>query len=170
MEIKKFKLFLASDIEKEEAWLTEMSKKGLHLKDYKLFTYVFEEDPNRSYVYQTDFRPQATEDYFQLYEDAGWEYVTDAVNLFHYFRTDASEPNIGKLYTDKESIQESFKRMMTFYLSLFFMLLVAQSGILLTWQGRIIQYIAAALVLIVIVLYVYMLLALRKRVNFYRRK
>lgn len=170
MTIRKFKLFFASDIKKEEKWLTEMSSKGLQLIKYRLFSYVFEENHEASYVYQVDFRPEADDDYFQLYEDAGWEHVTDAVKLFHYFRTDANQSGIRKLYSDKESIQDSYRRMMSFYIALFLMLIVSQSGLFLTWQGLIIQYIAIGIVLPVFILYAYMLIALRNRYNFYRRK
>ncbi|SHF72160.1 DUF2812 domain-containing protein [Ornithinibacillus halophilus] len=170
MTIKKFKIFLASNIEKEEKWLTEMSNKGLHLTKYRLMTYYFEEDPNNSYVYQTDFRPEADEDYFQLYRDAGWEYVDDAVNLFHYFRKDNREQGVKKIYSDKESVKESYSRMMRFYITLFLLVLLTQVGLFATWRGLWVQYLSLGIVLPVVILYVFLLFSLRRRVKFYNKK
>ncbi|WP_047986541.1 DUF2812 domain-containing protein [Ornithinibacillus californiensis] len=119
MTVKKFRLRTAPDIEKEEQWLTEMSRKGLHLQKYRFFTYHFEEDPTKSYKYQIDFRQGPKKDYFQLYKDAGWEHVTESIGTFHYFRTDATRSDVQKIYSDSQSIQDSFVRMRDFYLSLF---------------------------------------------------
>ncbi|MEN2768921.1 DUF2812 domain-containing protein [Ornithinibacillus xuwenensis] len=169
MTKKKFKLFLAYDVEKEEKWLTEMSTKGLHLKKYRLFTYTFEENKEESYIYQVDFRPDAKEDYFRLYEDAGWEHVTGAVNLFHYFRVPTSQQDIQKIYSDKESILESYKRMMSYYLMIFFLCMAGQLALVLSWKGYFVQYLAAGLVLIVIVLYINLFISLKLKINYYRR-
>lgn len=98
MAIRKFRLFLASGLEKEEQWLTAMSAKGLHMTKYKLGFYTFEEDKNKAFVYQIDFQRLATDDYIQLYEDAGWNYVDQSIGLFHYFRTDASNESVPKIY------------------------------------------------------------------------
>ena len=62
MTVKRFKIFLASSVDKEEQWLTDMSRQGFHFKNYGLFTYTFDENPNESYVYQIDFR-DANEEY-----------------------------------------------------------------------------------------------------------
>lgn len=170
MVVRKFRLFLASNVNKEEQWLTEMSRKGLHLVKYEYFTYVFEEDSAKSYVYQIDFRQDAKRDYFQLYEDAGWEYVTNSMSIFHYFRADASEAGLQKLYTDKESIQDSFKRMISFYLLIFVLFLVSQLGLIVSWEGYWIQYIVAGMDVVFIVLYLYLFYAIKKRIDFYRSK
>ncbi|MFS0674820.1 DUF2812 domain-containing protein [Ornithinibacillus sp. 179-J 7C1 HS] len=170
MAIKKFRLSLSFNIEKEEQWLTEMSQKGLHFKKQKFVWYEFEEDPTKSYVYQIDFRQNAKKDYFQLYEDAGWEYVSDSIGIFHYFRTDAANTNVRKLYSDNESIQDSYRRMLGFYLLIFFLFLVSQIGIVVTWKGYWIQYLVVGLDVVVSVLYLYMFYMFNKRINFYRKK
>ncbi|WP_010098396.1 DUF2812 domain-containing protein [Ornithinibacillus scapharcae] len=170
MTVRKFRLFIAPNIDKEEQWITEMSRKGLHLVKYEYFTYVFEEDPTKSYVYQIDFRQEAKRDYFQLYEDAGWEYVTNSMSIFHYFRADSSEASVQKLYTDNESIQDSFKRMISFYLLIFGLFLVSQLGLVVSWKGYLIQYIVAGMDIVFIVLYLYLFYAINKRIDFYRRK
>lgn len=83
MTIKKMKIYLATDIDKEADWLTDMSNKGFHFFKYKHFFYYFEEDKDKSYIYQNDFQEE-NEEYFQLYEDAGWEHVLSYRNKYHY--------------------------------------------------------------------------------------
>ena len=135
MTIKKFKLFLASNIEKEEQWLTEMSRKGLHLNKYRLGTYYFEEDRQKSYVYQIDFR-EADDDYLQFYKDAGWQHVESFIDRFHYFRTEANRDGIKKIYSDRESVKETLQRMMRFYITFFFAMIASQIGLIVTWKGH----------------------------------
>jgi hypothetical protein len=168
MTVRKFKLFLSTNIEKEEQWLTEMSRNGLQLKKYQFFSYVFEEDSTKSYSYQIDFRQEAKKDYFQLYEDAGWERVTDAIGIFHYFRTDTNK-NGRKLYSDNESIQDSYRRMIGFYWLIFILFLVSQMGVFISWEGHLYQYIFAVVDVVIVAIYLYLFYALNKRINFYRR-
>lgn len=172
MTIKKFKFILGSNVDKEEKWLTEMSSKGLHFRKYTLFTYYFDENPNESYIYQTDFR-EPNDEYFQLYEDAGWEYVDSAVVRFHYFRTDASNlKNLKakKIYSDSESVKETYQRMMKFYLLFFFLMIVAQIGLFTTWRGDTLQIIVTAIVLAVILFYLYLFISLKRKINYYSKK
>lgn len=170
MTTRKFKISLSFNIEKEEQWLTEMSQKGLHFQKNKFLWYEFDEDPTKSYVYQIDFRQNAQMDYFKLYEDAGWEYVIGSIGVFHYFRTDAANPSIRKLYSDNESIQDSYKRMISFYLLIFFCFLVSQIGLVVSWSGLWLQYFLIGFDLFVIVLYLYMFYMFNRRINYYRRR
>ncbi|MBS4219881.1 DUF2812 domain-containing protein [Bacillus sp. FJAT-49711] len=167
MTVKKFKLFTPSDVQKEERWLTEMSRKGLHFIKYRLGMYYFEEDPNQSYVYQIDFR-DADADYFQLYKDAGWEQVASFIEKFHYFRMPANQKNIQKIYSDRESVKETFQRMIQFYLTMFVALIACQAGLIATWKGYVFQIIAASLVGIVFILYLYVFFTLKRKIDFYK--
>ncbi|CAM4106476.1 Protein of uncharacterised function (DUF2812) [Lederbergia lenta] len=166
MTIKRFKLFLASSIEKEEEWLTEMSKRGLHFKKYRLFTYYFDENPDESYIYQIDFR-EADDDYFQLYQDAGWQYVDSSIKRFHYFCTKAGTEGSKKIYSDSESVKETLQRMMAFYIAIFFAMITSQIGLIVTWEGWTIQVILAVFIAIVIILYLYMFYTLKRKINYY---
>ncbi|MBS4201841.1 DUF2812 domain-containing protein [Bacillus sp. FJAT-49732] len=167
MTVKKFKLFLASDVEKEEQWLTELSSKGLHLIKYRLGLYYFEEDPNHSYVYQIDFR-DADDDYFQLYKDTGWEHIESFIQKFHYFRTPANKESLKKLYSDRESVKETFQRMVQFYMVIFFAMIVSQLGLILTWKGYVIQIVVASLVAFIFIIYLYLFFALKRKIDFYK--
>ncbi|UJL46441.1 DUF2812 domain-containing protein [Virgibacillus sp. NKC19-16] len=169
MAIRKFRLFLASGVEKEERWLTDMSAKGLHMEKSRLGFYTFEEDESKSYVYQIDFQQGANEDYFQVFKDLGWEPVTGWADMFQYFRTEASQEGIKKIYSDRESVMESYKRMMRVYLFLFFMLILTQLPIWLTWDGHFYQVVVITLSTLVILLYIYMLIALKSKINLYWR-
>ncbi|WP_158234617.1 DUF2812 domain-containing protein [Lentibacillus sediminis] len=169
MAIRKFRLFLASGMGKEERWLTELSAKGLHMEKFKLGLYTFEEDKSKSYVYQIDFQHRTSEDYFQVFEDAGWEHVTGWADMFQYFRTDASRAGVKKIYSDRESVMESYKRMMRVYLFIFSILILSQVPIWLMWDGHFLDVSVTVLSTLVILLYVYMLLALRRKIRFYER-
>ncbi|MBS4196776.1 DUF2812 domain-containing protein [Lederbergia citri] len=167
MTVKKFKFFLASDLEKEEQWLTEMSRNGLHFTKYRLGMYYFEEDPNHSYVYQIDFR-DADEDYFQLYKDSGWENIESFIGKFHYFRMPADQENIKKIYSDRESVKEAFQRMSQFYLIIFIAMIGCQAGLVATWKGYVFQIVAASLVGLVFILYLYVFYTLKRKIDYYK--
>jgi hypothetical protein len=168
MTVKKFRMWLAPDIVKEEEWLTEMSRNGLHLQKYKLFTYHFEEDSTKSYTYQIDFRQGAKNDYFQLYEDAGWEHVTESIGVFHYFRTESTKLDVQKIYSDSHSIQDSYIRMRGFYLLIFILFLVSQLGVFTSWKGWP-QYILIAVDIGIVFVYLHLFYVFNKRINFYRK-
>lgn len=171
MTIKRFRLFLASDVEKEEKWLTEMSSKGFHFYKFRLGMYYFYENPRESYVYQIDFQQDTDEEYFQLYQDADWEHMNSSftpLKLFHYFRTEANRPGIKKLYSDKESVKESYRRMMSLYTTIFCLLIVSQLGMILTWRGHVIQIIILVLAGSALLLYIYLLLTFKRKIDFYR--
>lgn len=93
--IKKFKILLANDIEKEANWLTDMSSKELQFLKYRPFFYHFKIDHDKSYIYQTDFQG-ADEEYFELYKQAGWEHVHTVMEQFHYFRAEKKKLAINE--------------------------------------------------------------------------
>lgn len=159
MTIKKLKVYLATDIDKESAWLTHMSSKGFHFFEYKHFFYYFEEDKTKSYIYQNDFQKD-NENYFNLYTDAGWEHVFSYINKFHYFRTEKSNFNEKKLYTDSESLKGLYHRMLLFYSVVFLGMTFAQIGVILTWSGHLLQKGVIAVYIFVSIIYIYLLISL----------
>lgn len=50
------------------------------------------------------------QEYKDLYEDAGWEYVSSYKGAWHYFRTEWESGDLPKLYTDTESLTEHYKK------------------------------------------------------------
>jgi len=164
--IKKWKLFLAPDIEKEEKWLTEMSDKGLQFVKYKPFVYYFEENPANSYIYQVDFQ-EANDDYFELYKDAGWEYVDSFMDNFHYFRAEKDKIGEQRIYTDPESLKSLYKRMLTFYGILFMVLIVSMLGTFANWKGLLLQKAVVVLLIGVAILYLFLFLSIYKKIKKY---
>ena len=157
--IKKFKLSLAYDIEKEAKWLTELSSKGFHFFKYKFGFYYFEEDHGKSYIYQTDFQ-EANEDYFELYKETGWEHVHTEIAQYHYFRGDKTEIGDKRIYSDPASVKGMYQRMLLFYIIIFISMILSQTGLLLTWNGNVISVLALTLVSAVIMLYIYLFIKL----------
>lgn len=167
--IKKFKLSLANDIEKEAKWLTEMSAKGFHFFKYKWGFYYFEEDHGKSYIYQTDF--QAVDDeYFELYKQTGWEHVHTEISQYHYFRADKNAIGDKRIYSDPASVKGMYRRMLLFYAIIFICMIVSQAGILLTWNGNLFSKFALAFVTAVILLYIYLFIKLILKMKKYENQ
>ncbi len=162
--MKRFKLSLANDIEKEANWLTEMSAKGWHFFKYKWGFYYFKEDKEISYIYQVDFQ-ESTDEYFELYEQVGWEHMHTEVMQFHYFRADASIIGNKRIYSDPASVKGMYKRMFSFYLVIFGCMLVTQIGLLLIWDGNLFSKFVLALVTAVLLLYVYLFIKLMQQMK-----
>ncbi|MDE7120796.1 MAG: DUF2812 domain-containing protein [Oscillospiraceae bacterium] len=108
-EIKKeIKLFLLSDYEKEEAYLTEMHKTGWKLKNVSYGSvYTFEKCKPENVVYRLDFaedKEKDTQSYIAMFHDYGWEYMQD-VNNYSYFRkrTDGLAEEDAEIFSDSES-------------------------------------------------------------------
>lgn len=138
--IKKFKFFTIADYEKEEQYLSEMSKKGSRLKSVTWpGIYTFEVVEPEDYVYRLYLRDAKSEDfnsYIQMFADSGWEYLFEFVN-FSYFRKSEKEANT-EIFSDNESRLEMVKNI--FYtrmlpLLIFFTVIVAPNTIDLFSEG-----------------------------------
>lgn len=164
--MKKFKISLANDLDKEARWLTEMSSKGFQFFKYSWFFYYFVEDHSKSYIYQTDFQ-DATDEYFELYEQAGWEHVHSEMSQFHYFRADRETIGDKRIYSDPASIKGMYKRMLLFYTTIFICMIVAQTGLLLNWENSFLSILAVTIVTAVIVLYIFLFIKLLQKINKY---
>lgn len=108
-EIKKeIKLFLLSDYEKEEAYLTEMHKTGWKLKNVSYGSvYTFEKCEPENVVYRLDFAEDKEKDlscYIAMFGEYGWEYIQD-VNGYSYFRkrTNRLAEEDTEIFSDSES-------------------------------------------------------------------
>ena len=87
--IVKHKWFWAWQDDKEEEWLSDMSKQGLHLSKPGFFgRYEFEQGEPRNYVYRMDFmtgKKDQKDTYLQMFTDAGWEHLGE-FGSWQYFR------------------------------------------------------------------------------------
>ena len=115
----KFKIFLSWEDEKEEAWLESMSLQGWHLSNPGPFgCYTFTAGEPRRYVYRLDFRSDAKlalKDYFQLFEDAGWEYIGN-MGGWHYFRKEVQPGESAEIFTDNSSKIAKYQRYLLYML------------------------------------------------------
>ena len=103
--VNKNKWFWVWQDDKEEAWLSEMDREGLHLEAVSLGRYKFRKSEPGNYVYRLDYqslRSKDKESYLQLFEDAGWEHVGD-MNGWMYFRIQADEGESPEIFSDAES-------------------------------------------------------------------
>jgi hypothetical protein len=100
--------------EAEEAWLSEMSAKGLHLAKPDLFgQYTFTRGKARETIYRLDYRGElqsSLSDYIQLFKDAGWEHV-GVLGGWQYFRRRANPDAPAEIFTDVESKMLKYKRL-----------------------------------------------------------
>lgn len=167
--LKKFNLSMATNIDKEEKWLTEMSAKGFHFYKYSWFFYHFEEDHSKSYVYQADFQ-EADEEYFELYKQAGWEHVHTEIEQYHYFRADKNVIGDKRIYSDPASIKAMYKRMMKFYLTIFIFLMVAQIGTISMWEPTFFSTFTLILITAANILYILLFIMLLQKMKTYEKQ
>jgi hypothetical protein len=169
-KMRKFKWFWAWQDEDEEAWLREMSNQGWHLSGIGFPTvYSFQSGLPENYVYRLDYRSHwkmDKEDYLQLFNDAGWEYVEQMAG-WHYFRQAAQPGEELEIYTDAESKIEKYQRLLAFLAILMLPLFISLINLRTRpyeWASFLLVFIAA-----LFVLYVYAIIKLWLRINQLKR-
>lgn len=118
MKKRVYKLFWAWQDDQENKWLEGMAEEGWKLVKYNLLVYTFEKMEPKKYIYKTDFKSNQNRDlqeYLTLFEDAGWEHVTEYKG-WHYFRTEAAKAKTPDIYSDTDSKIEMFRRLLYFLL------------------------------------------------------
>lgn len=167
--VKKFRLTLAYDLDKESEWLTKMSANGFHFFKYSWGFYYFEEDQSISYIYQTDFQT-ADDEYFDLYAQTGWEHVQTEMGSYHYFRADKNAIGDKRIYSDPASVKGMYQRMLLFYATIFICILVALAGMLLNWKPTFLSALSLGIVSAVVVLYLFLFIQLIQKIVKYNKK
>jgi len=116
--IRKRKLFFSWQDEKQEAWLGEMSRLGMHLKEPGFFgSFLFVKGPAREYSYRLDYNQnKQPDDYIQLIQDAGWEYL-GTHGGWHYWRKETQGGQNPELFTDPESKIQKYQRLFAGYVT-----------------------------------------------------
>ena len=113
--ITKTKWFWAQQDEKEEAWLSEMAKQGLHLDNVPFpGNYHFKNSKAANFVYQLDYQALKTKDKdscLQLFSDAGWEQIGEMVGWM-YFRYKVTQGEVPEVYSNLESKIGKYERVM----------------------------------------------------------
>jgi hypothetical protein len=110
----KFKWGFTWNFVKLEKWMSDLSKKGIHVSKPGFFWNKVTRDPSKQYIYRMDFQPDAfgkekLTEYISLFADGEWEYIGSVGPLWHYFRKNSLSNEPFELYTDHYS-QLSFYR------------------------------------------------------------
>ena len=116
---RKAKWFWPWQDNKEEAWLEQMSKQGMHLKRADLFAqYEFIQGQPQDYTYRLDFqdslKPKNKDAYIRLFTDSGWEHLCQ-MGGWQYFRKLVQTGESSEIYTDTESKIQKYNRFMTWF-------------------------------------------------------
>ena len=105
--------FFAYEDPKQEVWLEDQARSGLHLVRPGLFRFTFAQGEPRDEKYRLDFqmlRGAAREEYLGLFRDTGWEFLGQVANRYYFrARLDASSPEI---FSDLESRRDRIRRQM----------------------------------------------------------
>lgn len=109
------KWFWVWNEDKEKYFLEEMALKGFRLVKVGLGEYVFEEDQPKKLIYQFDFKgfdKIEEEEYLQIYEDAGWKFIS-RFGSWYYFAHEWSEeePDLS-LFSNNESKRAKYRRLL----------------------------------------------------------
>lgn len=101
------RFFTVADFQEEEKWLQEQSKKGLKLlKMVPPCFFVFEQSIPEDVIYRLDYKNNTEcEDYMQMLNDYGWEYVGKCIGWLYFRKTaeDVTVENDGELFSDNSS-------------------------------------------------------------------
>ena len=87
--------------------LRKLSQKGWHVKKFSFLGYTLEQGKQEDYIYSIDYRTLTSdeEEYFELFNSAGWSHIDSQANI-HLFK---ATPDTKPLYTDRETTVEKYR-------------------------------------------------------------
>ena len=165
-KVIKFAWFSVPEWEKEEKWLRKQHGKGLKLVNATVpGIYTFEKCEKEDVVYQLDYNQDGLQnrgEYIQMFQDCGWEYVTEMVG-YSYFRKSvdsmkADEENIFSDETSKmDMIQRVYQGRIRLLIILFCCVIIPQ--LFMQWNnssemGMVLFIVFAAMFVIYVVLFI----------------
>lgn len=110
------------DYEKEENWINKMSAKGWHLEKFALGRFTFTKGEPGKYIYRNEFisemKTKEKKEYFEFLSDSGIVVIHE-FGGWVYMKKEANEGPF-ELFTDNDSHIAYYKRMMNFFVALFF--------------------------------------------------
>ncbi|MDH4140958.1 MAG: DUF2812 domain-containing protein [Coriobacteriia bacterium] len=115
------------DFDKEERWLNEMAARGLNLVNHRWGTYEFETGTPGQWIYRIQFleveaRKPASREYIDFVTETGAEPVDTHTHRV-YFRKHAADGPF-ELFTDLDSRLAYYRRILTFYSTFTWMLVM----------------------------------------------
>jgi hypothetical protein len=163
--IRRTKWFWGWQDDKEEAWLQDMARQGLHLKSPGFGSYEFTPGEPREMVYRLDFLHDTKNrtSYLQLFQDAGWEHVGE-LNGWQYWRKSRLGPESDEIFTDTESKIQKYKRLMN-YVLVTLPIYVPMYVVVINHKSGIVETIVLGIMLLLIAVYTFMIMKLQQRIN-----
>ncbi|MCM3770365.1 MULTISPECIES: DUF2812 domain-containing protein [Priestia] len=87
--------------------LSDYAKKGWLLDRFAFLGYTLKKGTPQDLQYSLDFQENADDEYFMLFQEAGWQHVCSAGHAMHIF----SAPEGTKpIYSDVETVIDRYKR------------------------------------------------------------
>lgn len=113
--VRKFKMWLVWQDEAHEQWLERMAAQGLHLRDTNAIgLHSFVRGAPADVAYRWDVGNQLHDpQYQQLFQDAGWEYVT-STSGWHCWRKPRRAGVVTEIFTDNADRMRKYQRVLTF--------------------------------------------------------
>jgi len=163
--IHRTKWFWGWQDDKEEAWLQEMARQGLHLKSPGLGSYTFTQGEPREMVYRLDFLNDAKNraSYLQLFQDADWEHVGE-LSGWHYWRKARSGTENDEIFTDADSKIQKYRRLIN-YLLVTLPIYIPMYIVVINRKTGIIETIVLVAMLLILALYGFFFIKLQQRIN-----
>ena len=164
---KEIKWFNISQYEDEEKYLSEKYRQGWKLVKIKGFgVYYFEKCEPEDVKYQLDYNQEGMankEEYIKMYNDMGWEYVTEFGGYSYFKKSVAKLSNEDEgIFCDDESKLDMLKRVMKgrFFpmLPVFILIILPQLALQASLHGTISQiifYIYIVLLIIYLLVFAY---------------
>jgi hypothetical protein len=113
--LRKWKWWWAWQDREHEAWLAEQSRQGFHLRRVAVLgvLHYFEQGAPAEMAYRWDFRLRGgSEDYHQLFRDAGWELVGDVGGSWLCWCKAAGEGQQPEIFTDRSSLLAKYRSLL----------------------------------------------------------
>lgn len=175
--IKRTRWFWPWQDEKEEGWLEEMSQTGWHLKSVQLpCVYTFAKGEPCRNAYRLDYmlmKKDQLDEYLQIFQDAGWEYVGEMSN-WRYWRKRVANGEIPEIFTDNESKIKKYQRMLVIMVFILIILTAIGTNMFINraWTDmdnilwiNVIYSMAMLCYVVIIPIYVVVVVKLWQRVN-----
>ena len=111
---KEFRWFSITEYEKEAEYLRRRHKEGWKFKKVTFpGIYTFEKCDPQDVVYQLDYNPDGVkeqEEYIQMFEDCGWEYLMNFAGYTYFRKPAASMEKEESIFCDDQSRLELLNR------------------------------------------------------------
>lgn len=98
---------LAISEKKDMKRLSKYASKGWLLESFAPYGYKLRKGEPQNLVYSVDFQMNADEEYYMLFEDAGWMHVCSAGDGFHIFR---AAIGTAPIYSDIDTLVDKYER------------------------------------------------------------